>query len=67
MFSGIVETQSRVLNVRRDRDLIRIDVARPESFDDIKIGDSICSSGVCLTVETFDPKKNDVRARRRNP
>ena len=54
MFSGIVETLSRVLSVSRDRELVRIDVERPSDFTDIKIGDSICSSGVCLTVEKFD-------------
>lgn len=55
MFSGIVETQSRVLKVRRDRELVIIDVARPPDFDDLRIGDSIATSGVCLTVEKFDP------------
>ena len=54
MFSGIVETQGRVLSAAKDRELVRITVERPNEFDDIKVGDSICSSGVCLTVETFN-------------
>ncbi len=37
--------------------LLFIDVERPETFTDIKIGDSICHNGVCLTVESFDQKK----------
>lgn len=34
-----------------------IEVERPKSFDDIKIGDSIAFDGVCLTVEKFDQQK----------
>jgi riboflavin synthase len=56
VFSGIVETQSRVLSARRDRELVIIDVERPENFDDLSIGDSVATSGVCLTVEKFDSK-----------
>ena len=56
MFSGIVETQSLVLQARRDRELLIIDVRRPEEFDDLSIGDSIATSGVCLTVENFDAR-----------
>ena len=57
MFSGIVETQVRVLSARRDRELVIIDVERPSDFDDLSIGDSIATSGVCLTVERFDTNK----------
>jgi riboflavin synthase len=57
LFSGIVETQGRILAVSRDRELIRIDVERPNEFTDLNIGDSICSSGVCLTIEAHDEQK----------
>ena len=86
MFSGIVETQARVLNARMghaapgspaaqwatqsnsdsnvgpasghdESGLLFIDVERPRDFNDIKIGDSICHNGVCLTVESFDAQK----------
>lgn len=56
MFSGIVETQARVLTARADRGLVVIEVARPVEFNDIKIGDSICHNGVCLTVERLTPE-----------
>lgn len=56
MFSGIVETQSLVLEARHDRELLIIDVRRPEEFTDLSIGDSIATSGVCLTVEKFDSR-----------
>lgn len=54
VFSGIVETQSPILHVGREREIVRIRVARPAEFIDIRTGDSICSNGVCLTVEAFD-------------
>jgi riboflavin synthase len=57
MFSGIVEAQGKVINARRDRNLVVITVDKPVEFDDLRIGDSICSSGVCLTVESFDDRQ----------
>lgn len=54
MFSGIVETQARVLAVRADGSLLRIDVERPSIFTDLHVGDSVAHDGVCLTVESFD-------------
>lgn len=57
MFSGIVEAQGRVLSTRRDQSLVFIEVERPREFDDLHIGDSICSNGVCLTIEAFEPTK----------
>jgi riboflavin synthase len=56
MFSGIVEVQGRVLHAHREEGLVFIDVERPEDFDDLRIGDSVCTSGVCLTVESFNEK-----------
>jgi riboflavin synthase len=56
MFSGIVEAQGRVLAVRsaKGRGLVVIDVEKPSEFNDLRIGDSVCNNGVCLTVEHFD-------------
>ncbi len=54
MFSGIVEALSPVKSARAQGNLVFIDVARPNVFTDIKIGDSIATNGVCLTVEKFD-------------
>ena len=53
MFSGIVETQGRVLSVHRQGELLLIEVERPKEFTDLSIGDSICTSGVCLTIDRF--------------
>jgi riboflavin synthase len=57
MFSGIVEAQGVVLAAWRERDLVRIDVQKPSEFSDLSIGDSVCTNGVCLTIEAFDSAK----------
>lgn len=50
MFTGIIEATAKVLE-RTSGVLV---LARPASFDDMKIGSSICVSGVCLSVVSFD-------------
>jgi len=57
VFSGIVETLGPVLSAQTEQGLVRIHVACPPVFDDLKIGDSIANNGVCLTVESFDKKE----------
>ena len=56
MFSGIVESKAAIVRaeeISRDR-LTRIWVTKPSNFNDLSIGDSIATDGVCLTVEAFD-------------
>lgn len=50
MFTGLVEATSTVLENRRSGAALRLAVERPEMFRDVKAGDSVCVSGVCLTV-----------------
>lgn len=57
MFSGIVEVTTPVLRATSLKDAARIIVARPGSFNDLTIGDSIATNGVCLTVEKFDDRE----------
>jgi riboflavin synthase len=54
MFSGIVETTTKLIRKEKMNQAERIWLARPASFDDLKIGDSICVNGACLTIEAFD-------------
>ena len=35
---------------------VQITVQRPVQFDDVKLGDSICVNGVCLTAEKLQPQ-----------
>jgi riboflavin synthase len=54
MFSGIVEAKSKIVEIKNFDQAVRIWVTKPISFNDLKIGDSICTNGICLTVEKFD-------------
>lgn len=60
MFSGIVEAKSQIIRSQTDdhanSKAIRIFVRKPAFFDDLKNGDSICTNGICLTVEAFNPE-----------
>jgi riboflavin synthase len=59
MFTGIVEAKVPVLAVREaaggDSNL-RVELARPPEFTDIRPGDSIAVNGVCLTAEAETPE-----------
>lgn len=57
MFSGIIEAQSKVLTHATTDQAIRIEIQRPSHFDDLRIGDSVSTNGVCLTIEKFDHEK----------
>ncbi len=46
MFTGIIETTARILTKMPSG----LTVERPSSFDDLKIGSSVCVAGVCLSV-----------------
>ncbi len=54
MFTGIIEEIGKVKSIERGANSIRLTIAVKKILDDIHIGDSICTNGVCLTVTTFD-------------
>ncbi|MDO8446856.1 MAG: riboflavin synthase [Deltaproteobacteria bacterium] len=54
MFTGIIEAVGEVKGVRGNDKGISLQIPIPESFDDIKIGDSISVSGVCLTAKVIN-------------
>jgi len=50
VFTGIIEAQA-LIKEKTDRQLV---IEKPQDFDDIKIGSSVCVSGACLSVILFD-------------
>ena len=54
MFTGIVETVGEVLEIRRGAQSSRLRIAAPDILGDVHEGDSICTNGVCLTVDAYD-------------
>lgn len=55
MFTGIVEEIGRIKNVQRGAKSITFCIEASKVLVDTKIGDSICTNGVCLTVTDISP------------
>lgn len=56
MFSGIIEAVEPILSAQSLPGAVRIQVQKPENFNDLHIGDSVATNGVCLTVESVTEK-----------
>lgn len=52
VFTGIIETTAKILENRKSS----LTLERPQMFDDIKVGSSVCVAGVCLTVVELDAR-----------
>lgn len=50
MFTGLIEGVGKVKNVRRFGDGMRLTITPPFKMNDIRLGDSVCVDGVCLTL-----------------
>lgn len=51
MFTGIIEAMGTLAALRRQGDDMALTVHAPTlDFGDVKLGDSIATNGVCLTV-----------------
>ena len=55
MFTGIVEEIGKVKNVQRGAKSITFCIEASKVLEDTKVGDSICTNGVCLTVTDISP------------
>lgn len=53
MFTGIIEEIGQIKSVRRGSRSIVIDVEGKKVLQDLKVGDSIATNGICLTVTAF--------------
>ncbi|MCK4407830.1 MAG: riboflavin synthase [Bacteroidales bacterium] len=56
MFTGIIEETGTIKSVKWDGKSAVIDIYALKILNDIKVGDSINTNGVCLTVTSFDSK-----------
>ncbi len=59
MFSGIIETTSRMVAATPGSKSFLVSVKKPNNFSDLSVGDSVAINGVCLTVERFDAEVVD--------
>ena len=57
MFTGLVETVGKVLEVRQRSGLLRLAIASPWAAGELAVGDSVCVDGTCLTVTESGPRR----------
>lgn len=53
MFTGIIEEIGRVKKIERQSNSIKLTIDANVVLDDVKLGDSIATNGICLTVSSF--------------
>ena len=57
MFTGIIENTGKIAAITPTGGDIRLTIYAPDmDFSDVKLGDSIASNGICLTVVAVDGK-----------
>jgi len=56
MFTGLIEEIGTIKAMKKGSNSIRLTVAANKIMDDVKLGDSIATNGICLTVVDFDSK-----------
>ena len=54
MFTGIVEEIGKIINIKKGDLFSILEIAGDIIFSDIKLGDSIATNGVCLTVTNYN-------------
>lgn len=64
MFTGIIEEIGEIQNIKKGQKSSKLVIKANEVLKDTKIGDSICTNGVCLTVTnmTYKSFEADVMA-----
>ncbi|MCK9280176.1 MAG: riboflavin synthase [Melioribacteraceae bacterium] len=62
MFTGLIEQIGEIHSYQNISGGKRIKIFMPEIFDDLKIMDSVCVNGVCLTVTEISGKEFTIEA-----
>jgi len=57
MFTGIVEEIGKIEGIIKSEKSASITIKAHKVLEDVKLGDSICTNGVCLTVTAFSSEK----------
>lgn len=55
MFTGISTELGKVQEFRQKSDHVEVKISCREVLEDLKLGDSIMTDGVCLTVKEYGP------------
>ena len=57
MFTGLIAELGKVEDLRREQDSYRLTIAAQTIPPLLKIGESVCCNGACLTVTKFDSQR----------
>jgi riboflavin synthase len=57
MFTGIIKSKGKIVEIKRSKDETEIVIESDEIFENKEIGNSIAVDGVCLTITKIDGKK----------
>jgi riboflavin synthase len=55
MFTGIIEETGIIKTIKQGSRSLQLAIKSRVVVEDVKIGDSICTNGVCLTVTSYGP------------
>lgn len=53
MFTGIIEETGTIKSIKTGSRSVQLTVAGKKIFDDLNLGDSVATNGICLTVTTL--------------
>jgi riboflavin synthase len=62
MFTGIVEGRGRIRSIEPHAEFVRLVITTDMDLDDVRVGDSICVDGACLTATTVGRGSSDFSA-----
>ncbi len=57
MFTGIIEKTGRIKRITRKKRGYELQIETESAWEDLKIGESICVNGACLTLTDFKDNK----------
>ncbi|SJZ30862.1 riboflavin synthase [Selenihalanaerobacter shriftii] len=57
MFTGIVEELGEINSINRGSQSIELEIKAKNVLNDVQLGDSIATNGVCLTVTSFNKNR----------
>lgn len=60
MFTGLVEEIGIIKSITKGAKFSKITIEASNVLENVKLGDSICTNGVCLTVTKYDKTSFDV-------
>lgn len=60
MFTGIVEELGQVVRIQKNSHAIKMQIQAKKVLESTKVGDSICTDGVCLTVTSLSKESFEV-------